>query len=222
MQTMLDNGLLNAGLPLGTSGVDAATDNQPDLMALLIDELAHGVLVIDAKGRIFHANPAARRELARGFILNASHGELKVVSSTDAAALQLALGKAVDGKRSLLKLTGSGADVALAVMPLNWQAGAPCERMALFLSRPAVCDSGVFGSFARGHGLTHTEEQVLASLCRCLSTPEIARQMKVAVSTVRSHVRSLCIKTASSGVRELVNRVAILPPIAPLPLGQMH
>jgi len=39
---------------------------------------------------------------------------------------------------------------------------------------------------------------------------------------VRSHVRSLCAKTASSGVRELVNRVAILPPVAPSPLGQIH
>lgn len=222
MQTMLDNGLLNASLPLAPDGLDAATDSEPDLMALLMDELAHGVLVINGQGRIFHANQAARRELARGFVLNASHGELKVVSSTDATALQVALGKAVDGKRSLLKLTASGADLMLAVIPLNRQMGAPCERIALFLSRPGVCDSGVFGSFARSHGLTHTEEQVLASLCRCLSTPEIALQMKVAVSTVRSHVRSLCIKTASSGVRELVNRVAILPPIAPLPLGQMH
>jgi DNA-binding CsgD family transcriptional regulator len=90
------------------------------------------------------------------------------------------------------------------------------------LSRVGVSESGVFGAFARNHGLTHTEEQVLVFLCRCLSTPEIAIQMKVAVSTVRSHVRSLCAKTASSGVRELVNRVAILPPVAPLPLGQIH
>jgi len=90
------------------------------------------------------------------------------------------------------------------------------------LSRVSVSESGVFGAFARNHGLTHTEEQVLVFLCRCLSTPEIAIQMKVAVSTVRSHVRSLCAKTASSGVRELVNRVAILPPIAPSPVGQIH
>ncbi len=222
MQTLLDNGLLHAGLPLAPSGAAAATDNEPDFMALLMDQLAHGVLVINARGRIFHANEAARRELARGNVLTDSHGELRVALPADAAVLQGALGKAVDGKRSLLKLPGSGADVMLAVIPINWQAGAPCERIALFLSRRGVCDSGVFGSFARCHGLTHTEEQVLASLCRCLSTPEIALQMKVAVSTIRSHVRSLCIKTGSSGVRELVNRVAILPPIAPLPLGQIH
>ena len=47
--------------------------------------------------------------------------------------------------------------------------------------------------------------------------------MKVAVSTVRSHVRSLCAKTQSSGVRELINRVAVLPPVAPSVMHeQMH
>jgi DNA-binding CsgD family transcriptional regulator len=38
-------------------------------------------------------------------------------------------------------------------------------------------------------------------------------QLKVAVSTVRSHVRSLCAKTHSNGVRALVGRVAVLPPL---------
>jgi len=42
------------------------------------------------------------------------------------------------------------------------------------------------------------------------------------VSTIRSHVRSLCAKTGSSGVRELVNRVAVLPPVAPPDLARVH
>ena len=69
--------------------------------------------------------------------------------------------------------------------------------------------------FARSHGLTATEEHVLGILCEGFSAPQIARQLKVAVSTVRSHVRSLCTKTRSKGVRELVSRVAVLPPVAP-------
>ena len=57
-------------------------------------------------------------------------------------------------------------------------------------------------------------ELVLGFLCQGHSAPEIARHMQVAVSTIRSHVRSLCAKTRSSGVRDLVNRVAVLPPVA--------
>ena len=42
---------------------ESAADGGPALLALLVDELAHGVLVISARGRILHANLAARREL---------------------------------------------------------------------------------------------------------------------------------------------------------------
>jgi DNA-binding CsgD family transcriptional regulator len=201
---------------------ETGPDPAPALLALLVDELAHGVLVVSAQGRILHTNQAARRELDRAAVLGAERGELKVLMPADAKAFQGAMGKAVAGRRSLIRLAAEGVDFSLAVVPLQRQAGIPCDRIALMLSRVGVSESGVFGAFARNHGLTHTEEQVLVLLCRCLSTPEIAIQMKVAVSTVRSHVRSLCAKTASSGVRELVNRVAILPPIAPLPLGQIH
>jgi DNA-binding CsgD family transcriptional regulator len=211
---------LEVGRPLPPD--DTGPDSVPALLALLVDELAHGVLIVSAQGRILHANHAARRELDHAAVLGAERGELKVLMPADAKAFQNAMGKAIAGRRSLIKLAAEGVDFTLAVVPLQRQAGVPCERIALMLSRVGVSESGVFGAFARNHGLTHTEEQVLVFLCRCLSTPEIAIQMKVAVSTVRSHVRSLCAKTASSGVRELVNRVAILPPVAPLPLGQIH
>jgi DNA-binding CsgD family transcriptional regulator len=212
--------LLDAGRPMSRG--DAEPDSTAALLTLLVDELAHGVLVVTAQGRILHANQTARRELEHAAVLGADRGELKVLMPADAKAFQNAMAKAVAGKRSLIRLATEGVAFTLAVVPLQRLPGIPCERMALVLSRLGVSESGVFGAFARSHGLTQTEEQVLAFLCRCLSTPEIAVQMKVAVSTIRSHVRSLCAKTASSGVRELVNRVAILPPIAPLPLGQIH
>ena len=198
------------------------TDSIPSLLACLVDELAHGMLVVSAQGKILHANQAARRELDRAVVLGWERGELKLVMPADAKAFQNAMGKAIGGKRGLLKLSAEGVEFTLALIPLQRQVGIPCDRIALVLSSVGISESGVFGAFARNHGLTHTEEQVLVFLCRCLSTPEIATQMKVAVSTVRSHVRSLCAKTASSGVRELVNRVAVLPPIAPSPLGQIH
>lgn len=220
LYAMQNAGLLDAGRPMSLG--EAEPDSTAALLTLLVDELAHGVLVVTAQSRILHANQAARRELEHAAVLGADRGELKVLMPTDAKAFQNAMAKAVAGKRSLVRLATEGVAFTLAVVPLQRLPGIPCERMALVLSRLGVSESGVFGAFARSHGLTQTEEQVLVFLCRCLSTPEIAVQMKVAVSTIRSHVRSLCAKTASSGVRELVNRVAILPPIAPLPLGQIH
>ena len=221
LHTMHEAGFPETGLPFSLAA-DAPPDAGFDLLALLFDELAHGVLVVNAHGRILHANRAALRELDRRTVLCGERGELKVLAPADARQFQAALAKAVHGRRGLIRLMPQEGGFALALVPLHVQAGIPCERIALYMSRAGVAESGVFGAFARSHRFTRTEEQVLSLLCQCLSTPEIAVQMKVAVSTVRSHVRSLCAKTATGGVRELVNRVAILPPIAPVSLEQLH
>jgi len=44
----------------------------------------------------------------------------------------------------------------------------------------------------------------------------------VIVEHFRSHVRSLCIKTGAKGARELINRIATLPPVGATRLLEMH
>jgi DNA-binding CsgD family transcriptional regulator len=218
MNTLLTAGFLNASLPQDAAPPDAG----PEVLSLLVDALGHGVIVVGERGHIIHANRAARTELNRHRVLNRVGEGVQAITPADCKTLHNALGKAVAGKRSLINVSGGGLTLTLAVVPLRPDAEARDARIALFFARSEVCESGMFGFFARSYGLTQTEEQVLAILCRGLSTPEIAVQMKVAVSTIRSHVRSLCAKTGSSGVRELVNRVAVLPPVAPPHMAQIH
>lgn len=188
-------------------------------LAQLMDELAYGVLIIDLTGRLLHANHAARQELARGHFLCLGGDTLRTCRLAQAKILQESLVKVAAGKRSMVTFAGtSDATLTLAVLPLQGR-----TRAALVFARASVCESLTLCFFARSHGLTHTEEHVLGILCQGYSAPQIAAEMKVAVSTIRSHVRSLCAKTYSSGVRQLVNRVATLPPVAPaLRLEQMH
>ncbi|OGA95699.1 MAG: LuxR family transcriptional regulator [Burkholderiales bacterium RIFCSPHIGHO2_12_FULL_61_11] len=220
MRTIPNVGFFFDGLarPLGQTNPDSS----PDLLALLVDELAYGVLVIGAQGQIYHANRAASRELQLGDLLTNRLGDLEISSPADDQAFQAALGEALVGKRSLIQLSANDRSIAMAVIPLKRQGGVLDDRVALFLSRAGVCESGMLAGFSRQYGLTPTEQHVLVYLCRCLSTPEIAVQMKVAVSTVRTHVRSLCAKTNSYGVRELIRQVAILPPIDTPSLGAIH
>ena len=218
MNSLLDSTLVESL----RSGATHPRDSAPDVLALLVDALAHGVVVVTARGQVVHVNQAARTELGCGRALSEARGEIYAVAPGDRRVLQNALTQAASGKRSLINLSGGGSSLSLAVVPLKQDSDGWEVRIALLFARAEVCESGMFGFFARSYGLTQTEELVLAILCRGLSTPEIAVQLKVAVSTVRSHVRSLCAKTASSGVRELVNRVAVLPPVAPLQLARIH
>jgi DNA-binding CsgD family transcriptional regulator len=216
MQTTLTETTQPEGsLPIPTTQLVSARfdSSSADLLALLVDELANGVMIVNTQGWILHANRAALSALQRGAGLATTHGGLKLKSTADQSRLALALGQAVSGKRSLIRLEDAGGSTNLAVVPLTRQSAGPCDRIALLLSREDSCEPSLFAAFAHSHRLTRTEEQVLQLLCRCLSAPEIAIQMKVAVSTIRSHVRSLCAKTATRGVRQLTNLVTALPPL---------
>jgi DNA-binding CsgD family transcriptional regulator len=182
-------------------------------LAVLMDELAYGVLIATPKGRLLHANLAARRELARRRLLTLHEGQVQALEPSQARRLVQALARAEGGRRGLVALRGEGQRLSVAVLPLRPERPADPLTVALLLSRPAVCDPVMLCFFARAWGLTPSEEQVLGILCQGYSAPEAALQLKVAVSTVRSHVRSMCAKTHSNGVRALVGQVAVLPPI---------
>jgi DNA-binding CsgD family transcriptional regulator len=185
-------------------------------LSLLVDEIAHGALVVTAEGRLLHANRAARRELERARVLGTRQHQLQACTGQGDRVLKEAFAKAALGKRSLIEMDAtSGPRLAVAVMPLKTPAPDGPQIVGLLFARGTVCDPLMLCFFARSCGLTPAEEQVLGILCEGHSAPEIAGQLKVAVSTVRSHIRSLCAKTRSNGVRELVSRIAMLPPVAP-------
>ncbi len=218
MDALLKGSFADSGsLAEGPAGLGAG-------LAFLMDELAYGVIVVGFDGQVLHANHAARHELSRARVLGQRNDFLHAHSVDQGRFLHDALLKVVDGKRSLISLHGEqGAKLSVAVLPLRSDAGAQPTRAALLFARASVCESLMLCFFARNHGLTSAEEQVLTVLCQGYSAPEVARHLKVAVSTVRSHVRSLCTKTGSNSVRELVNQIAVLPPVAPLLLQeQLH
>lgn len=192
-------------------------------LSMVMDELAYGVVLASPQGRMLHANLAARHELARRKVLALQDGHVQTVDATQARLLVHALAKAETGRRSLVALRANGLRVSVAVVPLRRDGCEHARVVALVLSRVSVCDAVMLCFFARTHGLTPSEEQVLAILCQGYSAPEAAQQLKVAVSTVRSHVRSLCAKTHTNGVRALVGQVAVLPPIgASHPQDPLH
>lgn len=182
-------------------------------LSLVMDELAYGVLLASAEGQLLHANQTARHELARRRLLAVNEGQVQTADAGQSRVLVQAFAKAESGRRSLIALRAGGSRLSIAVVPLRPDRPGTAAAVALIFSRASVCDSVMLCFFARTHGLTPCEEQVLAILCQGHSAPEVAQQLNVAVSTVRSHVRSLCAKTQSNGVRALVGQVAVLPPV---------
>lgn len=185
------------------------------LLPRLLDEIDYGLMLLDVDGgRLLLANRAARLEFADGRALRCVGDRLLAVRAADVAPLALALLDAARGKRTLL---GFGADdlrVTLAVIPLAL-GGQGRPGALVIIGRRQLCETLSVEMFARRHGLTGAEVNVLQALCTGLPPARIANEFGVKLATVRTQVASIRSKTEAASIRELVRRVASLPPMVP-------
>lgn len=202
--------------------------NDQTVLANVLDEIACGVIVLNAQGQLIHHNLAGHHVLEKAQCLHLHKGAVLPVDTADAHSFQLALSKALDGKRSMLTL-GKQPPTAVAIVPLDrhharefthgpadQNAAASVHntaKIALIFSRSGMCEALMMSFFSRAYHLTRAEEQILGLLCTGLTAPEMAEQLHVGEATVRTHIRNICAKTESSGIREVVKRLALLPPL---------
>jgi DNA-binding CsgD family transcriptional regulator len=173
----------------------------------------HGMLLVSARGDLRHANQPARQELARGVSLQLSNGLVQAAQAGERAALSAALTEAQRGKRRLLSLGHNGDALSIALVPLDTDGSDAEPLVLLLLGKRQSCETLTVDFFARTQGLTSAEAKVLQALCEGLRPKEAARQFGVAVSTIRTQISSIRTKTQTASIRDLVSRVATLPPI---------
>ena len=90
-------------------------------LALVLDEVDYGLVLVDADDQVQHANHAARAQLQAGLPLQLQGRRLVACRSRDTAALQCAMDSARRrGLRTLVAVTtGLGQRATLAVTPLQ-------------------------------------------------------------------------------------------------------
>jgi DNA-binding CsgD family transcriptional regulator len=219
-----------AGSLFGTGGHSAAGGySGPDrrrsaplaqrCMGHMLDEVDYGMLLVAQDGHLLHANKAARRDLDAQHPLQLLGRELRPRLEADHAALREALAQASRrGLRHLLKLGDAAEHCSVAVVPLGPGGAAGEQAVLLMLGKRNMCEELSVEGFARSHGLTLAETQVLKGLCGGLPPQDIALRHGVALSTVRTQIGSIRAKTGAGSIRALVHRVAQLPPM----VGTLH
>jgi DNA-binding CsgD family transcriptional regulator len=206
----------------------AFTGHDQEILANVLDEIACGVIVLNPQGQLIHHNLAGHLVLQKAKCLQLHKGAVTPVEEADTSPFQLALAKALDGKRSMLTL-GTQPPVAVAIVPLDRHKARDFEhgpntqadqnkspssaKIAIIFSRSGMCEALMMSFFSRAYHLTRSEEQILSMLCTGLTAPEMAQQLHVGEATVRTHIRNICAKTESNGIREIVKRLALLPPL---------
>ena len=184
------------------------------LTSAMLDEVDYGMLLVSHDGRVLHANRVARKELDARHALQLLGDQLRARHPQDVAPLREALdGAAARGLRRMVTLGGT-EPVSLAIVPLAAATTADADAGVLVMfGKRHVCEALSVHWFARTHGLTATEAAVLARLCTGERPSEVADRQGVAISTVRTQISSIRAKTRAGSIRDLVQQVAVLPPI---------
>jgi DNA-binding CsgD family transcriptional regulator len=193
---------------------DSRREGASDWRFELLNELDYGIVVLDWDGRLLYVNQAARSRLLGTQALRLERGELVATQPRDASLLASAVrAAAVQGLRRMVRVGAPSQQLALAVVPGPHCPGPNRHRVLVMLPRGQLCEPLSAYGFARDHGLSAAETQVLQLLCDGHQPIAIASVQSVAIATVRTQIASIRIKTDTATVVELLQRVARLPPI---------
>jgi DNA-binding CsgD family transcriptional regulator len=182
-------------------------------LALMLDEIDYGMVLLSEAGQVLHVNHAAKAELDGDHPLQLQGRELRARLPQDVAPLGDALQAAQRGLRRLLTLGEREGPLSLAVVPLGALATGAGQATLLLLGKRRVCERLSVQWFARTHALTPAETRVLEALCQGMEPREVAEQNGVGLATVRTQIGSIRAKTGTDSIRDLVRRVAVLPPM---------
>ena len=177
-------------------------------LALMLDEIDYGMLLLADDAEIVHANHAARAELDAGHPLQMLGRQLRARHPQDVARLHDALiGATQRGLRRLVALGEGCGRVAISVIPLGSKA------TLVVLGKRHLSERISVQCYARLHGLTPAETRVLESLCEGLQPRDIAELHEVGLATVRTQITAIRAKTGAENIRALVRQIAVLPPM---------
>jgi DNA-binding CsgD family transcriptional regulator len=185
----------------------------------VLDGIAAGIFLVDATGRLVHANTRGHAMIAQDSVLRAVAGRL-VASQPDAdQALRDACSAAASGDQCLdtrgisIPIRDSGQRYVAHVLPLTSGArrrtGAGYEATAAVFVRSAELEAPASPEvIAKLYRLTPSELRVLLALFDTNGVPEIAETLGISEATTKTHLRRLFEKTGAKRQADLVKLVA--------------
>lgn len=199
--------------------IDLKTTRDASL-AETVDGLAAGMFLVDAGGRIVHANAAGHAMLADADFLRANGARLVAADAAADQTLQEIFAAAGSGDAALgvkgiaVPLAARGGERFVAhVLPLTSgarrRAGAAyAAAAALFVHKAALATLAPPEIIAKTYNLTPTELRVLLAIVEVGGAPEVAEALGIGEGTVKTHLKRLFAKTGTRRQADLVKIVA--------------
>ena len=195
--------------------IDSKT-SEAAAFAETLDSLGAAILLVDAVGRIVHANAAGHDIVNEGDFLRSSDGRLAardVKINRSLREIFVENGNALGTRGMALPLISHDGERYVAhVLPLNSAAraatGMAYKAVAAVFVRKVALDSPCGELLARNFELTPAELRVLLAIVDVGGVPETAAALGISESTVKTHLHRVFSKTGSSRQADLVKLAA--------------
>lgn len=182
----------------------------------ILDHFAIGILLVDERGKVLHANSAARALLDDGSRLDINGASDTFPFGRVKGCIRSVIARATC---RILALRSDATDRPLFVMvtPIQPRASDALagetwpSRAALVilcdLDRPASLS---VGSMVEAYGLTEAEARVAEAASGGAAIGEIARQLGLSPNTIKTHLRRIYEKTGTKRQAELARAMAMI------------
>ncbi|MCG8560928.1 MAG: helix-turn-helix transcriptional regulator, partial [Hyphomicrobiales bacterium] len=197
---------------------------QEESLQATLDQLADGVVLLDAASRVLFCNRAATELVAQRDGLEIVAGELLPRASWAAGdlgravarALQTRAGEPVDADGEILAPRADGRPaLILAVRPLpqadsmtdDLYADAPQPAVAVFIQDPARGAATAARILRDVFKLTPAETRLAVALYRGLTLKSYAADHDISINTVRSHLARAMRKTDTRRQADLIRLI---------------
>jgi len=189
-------------------------------LADTLDGLVAGMILVDPRGRIAHANAAGRAMLSDAAVLCQVGDKLSAIDPIANAAIQDTLASLENGDRSLgtkgqaVPLASASGERYIAhILPLTSGARRKAKAAysavaALFVCKTEFDAPHPIDALATAFDLTPAELRVLTMIVQVGGVPEVAPILGVTEPTVKTHLQHIFEKTGTSRQADLVKLVA--------------
>lgn len=186
--------------------------------AAALDAYAFGAVVCDGEGRIAYANAAARTDALCGAgIVFLAGNRVSTVDRRDAEPLaRLVRETSLGGAGGLMRLTDrAGLPGLLAlVSPLPRRHAADrAGQILISLRRTSGNASFTKAMLMRAFRLSPAQAEIAIALYEGTPVEEIASRRNVKMTTMRTHLAEILLRTGAENLRDLVRLLATIPPL---------
>jgi len=203
------------------TNLDKPSSVEIDVLAQLFDFVDYPMLLIKSDGSLVWSNYQGRLALDTEVCVSLADGKIAPIDSNREVRWFDRLADAASGDETLVFVDDGLLGQAISISPLAssgvqiGDTGRSCfGLLVVILGKSVPCEPLALRRFSSRYKLTPAEQRIVAQLLRGLAPGQIASVNQVAVTTVRTQIKSVLAKTSFGSIRDLIIKLSKLPPIS--------